>query len=594
MRLASRLIVYIALSSVIPLAVLGAGASTVAVNRVLEKTANLQGRTAEAIAIHVDTWIGLQMEIVQLQTGALRLERLSEDARLAVPTLVLEQTPAARMVVLIDSDGRPFGVPATADPTIDGAAGARALGRALGAARPSEGELVVSDPYRVPPHDTPSLALASTRGAGARIGVELSLAPVADRVGFDRDAGVQVGVLDAEGRTVLGGGELIDPSALGELLGGTAVNVRYQTTGGVAVVAATAPVAPVGWTVVVAEPVERSARALHEIRTRTAYIAGVALVLALVVGMLFSRQLARRVEDLTDAALKVADGDYGRMVPGPSDTDEIAELTRAFNHMSGRLQADASRIERQREEIAAFNAELQERVEARTQELRDAQGKLVQTARLAAVGEMGAGLAHELNNPIAGILGLSQVLLAKARASKSGQASLIENIETQARRCREILNHLLGLSHDASHPGVNDEDTDLLALFQDTLPLLRGPLRLRGITVEVAEGPEIWVHGRRAELGRALAQVVSSIRAAATQGGQLTVRAIDGDPIALALVLEASMVDIGSDDWNAAGMGLWGARRVLHAHGGRLVDPPREADGVVEWRIELPRANRSA
>ena len=592
MRLATRLVLYIALSSIVPLAVLGGGASSVAASRVLEKTADLQGRTAEAIAVHVDTWVDLQLELVRQQTRSLPLDRLSPEARAAVPRLILEQTPAARMVVLLDDDGRVLGQPALRGEQGAGDVRVRALSRALTDAPPdaSTHGLAVSPAYRVPPDKTPSLALASVSSEVGHVGVELSLAPIADRVLVDRDTGVQVAILDSEGEVVIGGGDLVDPAAILGLLGGTAVDVRYETGSGVEVVAAMAPVGPVGWSVLVAEPVERSARALHEIRLRTAYIAGVALVLSLVVGALFSRQLARRVEDLTDAALQVAEGDYGRTVPPSRETDEIADLSRAFNHMSGRLQADADRIARQNEEIAAFNEELQERVEERTRELRATQGKLVQSARLAAVGEMGAGLAHELNNPVAGILGLTQVLLA--RAGDGPQAALLKNVEQQARRCREILNHLLGLSHDASGMQVEDEVFDLMALFEDTLPLLRGPLRLRGIEVTVDPSATLLVQGRRAELGRALAQVVASIRAAATRGGQLHVSGDDADPVSLSLTLTAAVVDIGSDDWNAAGMGLWAARRVLDDLGGRLHDPSNPSTGTAEWRIALPRAKK--
>jgi hypothetical protein len=95
-------------------------------------------------------------------------------------------------------------------------------------------------------------------------------------------------------------------------------------------------------------------------------------------------------------------------------------------------------------------------------------------------------------------------------------------------------------------------------------------------------------------VGRALAQVVSSIRAAAPKGGKLSICGTDGDPIGLTLVLSAPVVDIGSDDWNAAGMGLWDARRVFDDHHGRLIDPPTPSGETVQWRVELPRAKRQA
>ena len=593
MKLATRLILYIAVSSVVPLAVLGTGAATVASNRVLEKTADLQGRTAEAIAVHVDTWLDLQLELVRQQTRALPVEHLSPEARAGVPALLLGQTPAARLVVLLDADGGLSGAPAAA-PEAAPDQSVRALFRALAETRPDAVQhgLRVSSAYRVPPSRVPSLALEAPTDSAFRVGVELALDPIAERIGLEHETDVQVAILDPSGAVVLGGGSLVDTTAIVGLLGGTAVDVRYQTGAGTDVVAALAPVGSVGWTVLVAEPVEQSARALHEIRLRTAYIAFVALILSLVVGALFARQLAGRVEELTDAALKVADGDYGRSVPPSDGSDEIADLTRAFNHMSGRLRADADRISRQNDEIAAFNQELQERVEERTRELRAARDKLVQSARLAAVGEMGAGLAHELNNPVAGILGLSQVLLA--RAGDGPQAALLRNIETQARRCREILSHLLGLSHDASHGPIESESVELLALFEDTLPLLRGPLRLRGVMVVIEPGPPLWVDGPRSELGRAIAQVVSSIRAAATHGGTLTVSGEPGDTITLRLHLVGPTIDVGSDDWNAAGMGLWAARRVFSDLGGRLHDPTDAASGVAEWRIVLPRAKKEA
>jgi len=593
-RLATRLIVYIALSSVLPLAVLGTGAATVAANRVLEKTADLQGRTAEAIAVHVDTWVGLQLALVQQQAGTLPVNRLSDAALAGVPELVLNQTPAARCVALLDQDFQPTGPAALWAEDGEQPAAVRAMVRALQDRPPaaSTTSIRVSAPYRVPPAQSPSIAVAAPTTGDGLLGVELSLQPISDRIGLHRDPGVQVAVLDPGGNLVLGGGELIDPESVAGLLGGTAVDVRYDTPNGTPVVAAIAPVSPVGWTVIVAEPVERSARALHEIRLRTAYIALVALVLSLVVGVLFSRQLARRVEELTRAALQVADGDYGHQVPPSEESDEIADLTSAFNHMSGRLQSGARDIERQQQEIAAFNAELQQRVDERTRELREARDQLVESARLAAVGEMGAGLAHELNNPVAGILGLTQVLLAKSDGTPG--AALLRNIEAQARRCKEILSHLLGLSMDPASSGDAIALFDLRALFRDTLPLMRGPLRMAGIEVEVEDGPPLWVRGSSAEVGRALAQVLSSIRAAAPRGGHLKVEGHAGDhQVELHLQFSGPVVDVGSDNWKAAGMGLWAARRLFVDLHGKLHDPVDCREGTASWRITLPRGKRT-
>ncbi len=591
MRLAAQLVLYISMAAVLPLAVLGAGAATVASRHVLEKTADLQGRTAEAVAVYVDTWMELQVQLLQQQVRTLPVERLSPEAREVVPRLIVEQSSAVDVAMLVSSAGVSLAPPAMpaawnlSPESVD--LRARALMREVPPdvlSDTSDMQTWVSKPYFPPSSQWPAVAAVTRSEAGTVFVVELSLASLARRVGIEGTSGVQVAVLDEDGEVVLGGGHLIHRQAFAGLLGGVALDIRYKSQDGIEAVAASAPLDQVHWTVVVAEPLSSSERALREIQQRTAYIALVCLTLSLVVAVLFSRQFTAKVGALKDAAMRVADGDYGRLVE-VDGVDELADLGTAFNHMSGRLAEDATRIAVQNEEIAAFNRQLQERVDARTQELREAQAQLVQSARLAAVGEMGAGLAHELNNPVAGILGLVQVLLAKADDGPFG--GLLRGVEAQALRCRDILANLQGFSQDIAEAGT--ERLDLSIVIRDVLTLVRGPLQVAGLDVSLEVPSELWVRGRRAELGRSFAWLTSSVRAAAPGGGSLQMEGnIEGEKVVLAMVLRAKQLAIGGDDWKAAGMGLWNARRVLVAHGGRLVEPVGAVSDSAVWRIELP------
>src|SRR4030095_4153924 len=101
-------------------------------------------------------------------------------------------------------------------------------------------------------------------------------------------------------------------------------------------------------------------------------------------------------------------------------------------------------IDQKNREIEAFNVELQKRLDERTRELEEAQVLLIRSARLSAVGQMGAGLAHELNNPLAGILGMVQVVLTRHRGQPD--EALLRVIEEQAQRCSQIVAHLLRFS----------------------------------------------------------------------------------------------------------------------------------------------------
>lgn len=588
MRISTRLVLYIGLSSVVPLAVLGTGAATVAAHRVLDQTAELQGRTAQAVAVYLSTWLDLQQQLLAHQARTLPVDRLSPEALAAVPRLVREQTPAARRVVLTDGQGRKLAPTAGVDASPGLTATMEAMLPVLTAEEREARWPVTGAVYRE--NGQPAVSLAVPVGEGAVLGVELDLSGVESRLGPASD-GLQIAVLDNVGAVVLGGGGLVVPGVFDELLGGTAIDIRYETEAGAAAVAASAPIEGVGWTVVVAEPTTASREAVRQIQLRTAYIALVSAALSLVVGVLFARQLATPVESLKAAALRVASGRLDGEVPAVG-TDELAELASAFEYMRQQLAEDAERIAAQSAEIAAFNEELQQRIEARTRELQAAQDQLVRSARLAAVGEMGAGLAHELNNPVAGILGLAQILLA--RAGEGPQSAMLASLEAQARRCKEILGHLLGLSSELD-PGAPRarEPVAVDALLADVVRLVRPRLASGGIglALHVSETQPLRVMGDAADLGRALGQLMASVRAAADGPSELNVRLLaQDDDLVMTLVLRDTAATVGGDDWRAAGMGYWDACRVVAAHGGRVDGPP---EGVhppgAAWRVRLPR-----
>src|SRR5205085_5401854 len=113
--------------------------------------------------------------------------------------------------------------------------------------------------------------------------------------------------------------------------------------------------------------------------------------------------------------------------------------------MATSLDAARTEILRQTEEITTWNESLEKRVEEKTKELRDAQDLLLRSRSLAAIGSLGAGVAHEINNPLAGILGLSQLLITDLPADHPSRA-LIEDVEREALRIESIVMNLLRLA----------------------------------------------------------------------------------------------------------------------------------------------------
>jgi len=635
-KLRDHLFLFVGVTSLVPLVMLGWGATRISSQLLQGKITDLQSSAAVGLADHVDTWVGLQFRLLQQQVQLFPLERLRPDLLSSYLKLVYRQSPEAQIVSLQTPGGEAvvpalYRAPDTREfSQRDGVSLARLA--AFRSALPLD---ELNDALRVRPE---GVALRPVAGAayvpdsranpvlpvvvpvpGDRaltLGLELALDPLARRFERLTEQGMDAALLGADGAPILPGPRgLVDPETLRPFLAGVlADDIQYETPDGQAVMAACAPVPTTGWTVVIAEPMSISEAVVREIQLRTAWVALVAVALGLVLSLWFVRQLSGPVLMLQDAAMALAEGDLSRRVE-PVGSDELTDLARAFNHMSERLQESATQlreradqIQQQQDEITRFNAELRQRVAERTAELEEAHSRLIQSARLAAVGEMGAGLAHELNNPLAAILGMTQILVAQG----SPKVELLRSIEEQALKCKEIVAHLLGFSQEvrissgSSSAGGSGPLTldrapaavvDLGELLGEVLTLMGGPLRERGIEVAIREVEGLRARGDRAELGRAMAQLLTSLGATAGEGARLDITGeISEGHVAVSLLLRGDDLRTGSDDWMASGMGFWMARRVISAHSGHLEEPTidgpsnKSRDSAL-WRVVLPAAS---
>jgi len=589
MRLWLRFALVIAAVSVFSLLFLGVWAQQVTGQSATEAAEKAQERDAIAVAASVGRWLDGQTDFLVGWVGAFAVSNMDASRQTGLLRAILTAMPSTVTVVLVDGDGQPVVQPVFMENSagVDGVsvvgseARAGALirrlpvtealanpsGMAFGSIHRFDGE-TYSVPVAVVASENPPLVL----GAEIRLVVaaELDAQSTADRA---------VLLVDRAGTVVGRPNPLVDVSLLKPVLG-TLASVSYGAAG-TTVQGAVAPVGRTDWSVIVLEPAHIALQTAHDIRRLLVIVLMVAMAVAIALGFVMGRWFTEPIARLRDTALVLAEGRYGTRAD-VSSNDEVGELARAFNHLSERLKENQVEILRQRTEIEVFNQELQQRVDAATADLREAQESLVRSGQLAAVAQLGAGMAHELNNPLMAILGLAQVL--RIKSTEPATVEVLGDLESQAERCRDVLDSLLKLTGAESGLG-QEAAAGLQAVLSDARIALAGVVRDSGVTVEWGEVPDVRVAADAGLTIGVFGQILTALVLGLPEGALLSIRGeVDGGAVWV-LMTPDQAVGIARDDWMAAGLDVWVARQTLDRLGGQLVEP---VDESAAWRVKLP------
>jgi signal transduction histidine kinase len=304
----------------------------------------------------------------------------------------------------------------------------------------------------------------------------------------------------------------------------------------------------------------------------------VIIVLALGVGLLVSwiiaRGLSRPIQELTGAMAVVGTGQLDHPIV-PRSRDEIGDLARAFARMTENLRQSQS-------DMLRLNAQL------------------VQSEKLASIGEMSAAVAHGLRNPLASLRAAAQLVRRhpESPASREHLDAIIEEVDRLDRR----ISHLLSFSRPAPFYPMRER---IGRLVESLLPGFAEALRDRGIELRLdldAELPEVIVDPMQLE--QAVVEVVSNAMDAMPQGGTLRISASAEDGPAGAGVAVA-VADTGggipeqvlasvcepffTTRPEGTGLGLAIAKRYIEQNGGRLEISSRLGVGTTV-RLWLPAA----
>jgi len=285
-----------------------------------------------------------------------------------------------------------------------------------------------------------------------------------------------------------------------------------------------------------------------------------AAALAVAVGVYIGRSVARPVAQLELGAARLAAGDLGARidVDGP---DEFGRLAQQFNRMAQALEED--------------------------------RGKLVQSEKLAGIGRLAAGVAHEINNPLGVILGYTRLLQNKAQG---GPREDLRIIEDETLRARDIVQGLLDFSRP--EPGGNGAPVELAQQATAVVQRLREAGAL--------PCPDVRVHGEAHALGhpprlhQVLTNLICNAAEAAGGGGRVEVEAAqdargawvsvrDSGPGLSAAALQHLFEPFFTTKPRGTGLGLAISRTIAQAHGGELRARNLPGGGA-EFTLQLPRS----
>ena len=343
----------------------------------------------------------------------------------------------------------------------------------------------------------------------------------------------------------------------------------------------------------------------RKLRISTLEIAGFSLgfiaLASLAIGYFVHHLVYLPLRDLEDGAERLSAGNLDQLIPVRSG-DEFGKLARSFNSMTNALRNS-------RAELQELARTLEQKVDTRTQELRRAQAQTMRGEKLASVGLLASGVAHELNNPLTGILTFSHLLREKM-ADNSRDAEDMDLVIRETKRCAAIIKRLLDFAREKQ---PEKKFNDINQIIEDTVRIVERPAHLRDIVITMDLDrtlPPIWIDAD--QIKQVIMNMIVNAQHAVEEKGSITVRtrraaeprpsAQSAEPIAM---VEISIVDTGcgiseqnlrrifdpfftsKDVGKGTGLGLSVSHGIVEAHGG-VIEVQSKVDEGSTFSVFLP------
>ncbi len=212
------------------------------------------------------------------------------------------------------------------------------------------------------------------------------------------------------------------------------------------------------------------------VKTAEVLLYGVSFVVVIstALGIILYSFVTKPIGKLVEAMGKLAAGDMDYRI-GLKNKDEIGILANSFNSMSGELKIYKEKMEN-------WTKELESEVQKKTAEIIRAQEQLINAEKLASLGRMVAGVVHEMNNPLTGIITFAHMMLKRIPKDRKEDIEDLNVIINQAERCSKIVSGLLGFARKAA---PEKKPTAINSLIEKTLLIIKNQMKFHNITFDL-------------------------------------------------------------------------------------------------------------
>jgi len=331
--------------------------------------------------------------------------------------------------------------------------------------------------------------------------------------------------------------------------------------------------------------VEDRAVAVLGRRTTLFYAVGI-LLLAAAVGLFVRGAVIRPLGGIARATERVARGDLDHPIPVPR-SDEIGRLAASFNAMTASLREA-------RADLQHLNENLERQVDERTAALKSTQAQLIQSEKMSSLGKLAASVAHEINNPLAGILTYTKLLIRiheEGELSTQARDVAVRNlrlVERETDRCTAIVRNLLDFARQRP-PSL--KGVDVSAVVDEALSLLAHRLQMQNVEIVKDLGPMPPVMADFGQLRQSFVNIALNACEAMGAGGTLTataraaggtvdVRIADTGPGIAPEHLSRIFDPFFTTKEKGTGLGLSVVFGIIERHGGTLEVESRVGSGT--------------